>query len=161
LSFSDEKGNSFTIDHDKLKITVDGNTSEWQFSKDGKPLWIEWMFCHLKDHQSVSMVDSVLIQRVGGGNTSESGHTSSFLMSGPYREPKPQRPTHFFNFGSQKIGSSTKEYNVSFSMDAEFCAWSCQLTSEDKTAEFRTDPARNPLTILNELLADKGPPSSS
>ena len=161
LTLKDENGNSVTIDHDKLRMTVDGKTSEWQFTMDGKPLWIEWMFCHLNDHQIVSQLSQVLIQRTQGGNTNESSNTTSVSMAGPYRDDKTKRPSYGFQFFSQKIGTDTKEFSVALSIDAETCAWSCQLIAEDKVIAFRTNPARSTNAIFNGLNQSVGIPSGA
>ena len=144
LTFQDDKGNKFTIDHDKLRVVVGGKTYEWQFTQDGKPLWIEWMFCHLKDHQIFSQLTQVMSQQIQGGKTTESGHSTSISMAGPYRDEKTTRTFYGFQFGSLKIGTTNKEYSVSFSMDEETCKWSCQLFAEDKIAEFLTEPPGSP-----------------
>ena len=158
---SDDKGNGFSIFRNKLTMKIDGKEYEWEFTQDGKPFYIEWMFCHLNDNQIISQLSQVMVQRVKGGNSNESGSTTSVSLHGPYRSVKSRRPSYGFQFGSQKIGTDTKEYGISFSMDAEFCAWSCQLIAEGKVEEFRTNPPRGPHTIFNGLNQSIGLPSGA
>jgi len=157
----DDKGNGFSIFRNKLSVKIDGKNYEWEFTQDGKPFYIEWMFCHLNDNQVISQLSQVTIQRVKGGDTNEIGDTTSVSLHGPYRDSKSRRPSYGFQFGSQKIGTDTREYGVSFTMDAEFCAWSCQLLAEDKVREFRTNPARSAVTIFNSLNQSTGLPSGA
>jgi hypothetical protein len=157
----DDKGNSFKIFRNKLTMKIDGQEYEWEFTQDGKPFYIEWMFCHLNDHMIISQLSQVMVQRVKGGNTSESANTTSVSLHGPYRDEHSRRPSYGFQFGAQKLGTDVKEYGVSFSMDAEFCAWSCQLIAEGKVLEFRTNPARSPNAIFNGLNQSVGLPTGA
>jgi hypothetical protein len=161
VEVSDDKGNGFKINRNKLTMTIDGKEYEWEFTQDGKPFYIEWMFCHLNDHMIISQLSQVMIQRVKGGSSNEKGSTTSVSLHGPYRDEKSRRPSYGFQFGSQKIGTDTKEYGVSFSMDAETCAWSCQLMAEGEVREFRTDPARSTNAIFNGLNQSVGIPSGA
>lgn len=156
LTFQDDKGNSFTIDHDKLKMVVDGKTYEWQFTQDGKPLWIEWMFCHLKDNQIVSQGTQVMAQRLQGGNTNESGGSTNISMAGPYRGETTARTFYGFQFTGLKIGTSNKEYAVSFTLDEETCKWSFQLFAEDKTVSFSNGPPGSAAQLYNYILQNSG-----
>jgi hypothetical protein len=152
LTFQDDKGNSFTIDHDKLKMVVDGKTYEWQFTQDGKPFWIEWMFCHLKDNQIVSQGTQVMAQRLQGGNTNESGGSTNISMAGPYRGETITRTFYGFQFTGMKIGTSNREYGVSFTMDEETCKWSFQLFAEDKTVWSSNGPPGSTAQLYNYIL---------
>lgn len=158
---SDDKGNGFKIFRNKLTMKIDGQEYEWEFTQDGKPFYIEWIFCHLNDNQIISQLSQVMVQRVKGGNSNESGSTTGVTLSGPYRDDKSRRPSYGFQFGAQKIGTDTKEYGVSFSMDSETCAWSCQLIAEGKVEEFRTSPARSPNQIFNALNNSVGLPGGA
>jgi hypothetical protein len=161
VEVSDDKGNGFRIFRNKLTMTIDGKEYEWEFSQDGKPFYVEWMFCHLNDHMIISQLSQVMIQRVKGGDMNEKASTTSVSLHGPYRDEKSRRASYGFQFGSQKIGTDTKEYGVSFSMDAETCAWSCQLMAEGEVKEFRTDPARSTNSIFNGLNQSIGIPSGA
>lgn len=161
FSLSDDKGNGVTIFRNKLTMKIGGKEYEWEFTQDGKPFYIEWMFCHLNDDQIISQTSQVMVQRVKGGNLNESGSTTSISLHGPYRSVKSRRPAYGFQFGSQKIGTDTEEYSVSFSMDAEFCTWTCQLMAEGEDEEFRTDPPRGPHKIYNGLNQSTGLPSGA
>ena len=66
--------------------------------------------------------------------------TTSVSLSGPYRDEESRRASYGFQFISQKTGTDIKEFGVMFGMDAEKCAWSCQLIAEGVVREFRTDP---------------------
>lgn len=163
----DDKGNSFKIFENTLTMKVDGKEYKWEFTQDGKPFYIEWMFCHLNDHMIISQNTQVMIQQVQGGNASGTGSTTSVSMHGPYRDEHSRRPSYGFQFGSQKVGTDVtdvtdvKEYGVSFSMDAEKCAWSCELSAEGNTVGFRTNPARSPNAIFNALNQSVGIPSGA
>lgn len=162
LTFQDDKGNSFTIDHDKLKMVVDGKTYEWQFSQDGKPFLIEWMFCHLKDNQIVSQGTQVMAQRLQGGKTTESGGSTNISMAGPYRKETTTRTHYGFQFTGLKVGTNNKEYAVSFTMDEETCKWSFQLFAEDKTVSATNGPPGSPSQIYQYLMGNnnlRGPNS--
>ncbi len=154
LTFQDDKGNSFTIDHDKLRMVVDGKTYEWQFTQDGKPFLIEWMFCHLKDHQIVSQGTQLMSQQLQGGNTTESGGSTNISMAGPYRDEKTTRTFYGFQFTGLKIGTNNKEYAVSFTLDEETCKWSFQLFAEDKTVSASNDPPGSPSQIFQYLIGN-------
>jgi hypothetical protein len=158
---SDGKGNEFKIFENKLSMKIDGKEYEWEFTQDGKPFYIEWMFCHLNDNMIISQNSQVTIQQVKGANSNASGNTTNISLHGPQRDQKSRRPTYGFQFGAQKTGSDNKEYGISFSMDAEFCAWSCQLIAEGKVEEFRTNPARPPDTIFNGINNSTGIPSGA
>lgn len=151
LAFWDANGNGFQIFRNKLTMKIDGQDYEWEFTQDGKPFYIEWLFCHLADHSIISQLSSVMVQRVKGGETNEAGGNTSVSMAGPYRDEKTSRPFYGFQFGAQKIGTNSKEYAISFSMDAETCKWSFQLFAEDKTAWYSTRPPGSPAQILNYL----------
>lgn len=154
LSFSDGKGNGLQIDHDKVKMTIDGKTTEWQFTMNGKPLWLEWMFCHLKDDQVVAQLTQVMVQRIVDGKpVSETANTTSFVMVGPFRDEETMRPYYGFQFISQKIGTDVKEFAVSFSIDAKDCAWRFQLLAKDKVVEQTTMPPGSTHQIYNALTA--------
>lgn len=158
---SDDKGNGFKIFRNKLTMKIDGKEYEWEFTEDGKPFYIEWIFCHLNDNQIISQLSQVMVQRVKGGDSDESGSTKGISLHGPYRDDKSRRPFYGLQFGAQKIGTDTKEYGVSFSMDAETCAWSCQLFAEGKEEEFRTSPPRSPNQIFNALNNSVGLPTGA
>ncbi len=159
FEISDGKGNSFRIFRNTLSMKIDGQDYEWQFTQDGKPFYIEWMFCHLNDHMIISQLSQVMIQRVKGGSSSETTNTTNISLHGPYRDEKSSRPSYGLFFTSQKAGTNTKEYSISFTMDAEFCTWSCQLLAEGKTEEFRTAPPRSAATVYNALLQATGLPT--
>jgi hypothetical protein len=151
LSFQDDKGNSVTIDHDKLKMVVGGKTHEWQFTQDGKPLWIEWMFCRLKDHQIFSQFTQVMAQQIKGGQTSESAQTINISLAGPYRDEKSTRTYYGLQFSAMKAGTNIKEYSVSLNLDEETCKWSFQLIAEDQTASASNGPPGSPRQLFNYL----------
>lgn len=157
----DDKGNSFKIFRNKLTMKIDGQEYEWEFTQDGKPFYIEWMFCHLNDHMIISQLSSVMVQRVKGGKTSESAKTTSISLHGPYRDEHSRRPSYGLQFGAQKLGTDVNEYGISFSMDAGTCAWSCQLIAEGKVLEFRTDPPLSPNQIFNDLHQSIGFPTGT
>jgi hypothetical protein len=161
FAVSDDKGNGFKIFRNKLTMKIDGKEYEWEFTQDGKPFYIEWMFCHLNDHMIISQLTQVMIQRVKGGNANESGSTTSVSLSGPYRDEESRRASYGFQFISQKTGTDIKEFGVMFGMDAEKCAWSCQLIAEGVVREFRTDPARSTNAIFNDLNQSVGIPNGA
>src|SRR5262249_37137496 len=111
---SDGKGNGFKIFEDTLTMNIDGKEYQWKFTQDGQPFYIEWMFCHLNDHMIISQLSQVMIQRVKGGNMDEKAGTTSVSLHGPYRDEKSIRPNYGFQFMSQKVGTDTKEYAVTF-----------------------------------------------
>lgn len=161
FAVSDDKGNGFKIFRNKLTMKIDGKEYEWEFTQDGKPFYVEWMFCHLNDHMIISQLSSVMIQRVKGGSANEKGGTTSVSLHGPYPDEKSRRPSYGFLFGSQKMETDVKEYTVSFIMDAETCAWSCQLFAEGNVKEFRTNPARSTNAIFNALNQSVGIPTGA
>lgn len=159
FEISDGKGNSFRVFRNTLSMKIDGQDYEWQFTQDGKPFYIEYMFCHLNDHMIISQLSQVMIQRVKGGNSSEAANSTNISLHGPYRDEKSIRPSYGLLFTAMKVGTNTKEYSISFTMDAEFCTWSCQLIAEDKTEEFRTAPPRSAATVYNALSQANGLPT--
>ncbi len=164
LAFWDEKGNGFQMFRNKLTMKIDGQEYQWEFTQDGEPFYIEWVFCHLADHSIISQLTSVMTRQVKGANTDESGRTTSISMAGPYRDEKTTRPFYGFQFGAQKIGTSNKEYAISFSMDEETCKWSFQLFAEDETISYSTGPPGSPVQIYRYLMGNnnlRGPNSST
>jgi hypothetical protein len=140
VSFLDDKGNGFRLEKNALIMFVDGKRYEWLFTQDGQPFPIAWMFCHLSDHLIISQLTNVMVQQVAGGKTNERSNTTSVSLAGPYRSEKSSRPFYGFQFGSQKVGSTAKEYSIGFSMDAETCKWSWRLFAEGRVIEFPTTP---------------------
>lgn len=152
LTFQDDKGNSVTLDHDKLKMVIDGKTYEWQFTQDGKPLWIEWMFCHLKDNQIVSQGTQVTAQQIQGGKTNESGGSTNISLAGPYPGETTTRTSYGLQFTGMKIGTNNKEYSISFTLDEETCKWSFQLFADDKTVSASNGPPGSTVQLYNYIL---------
>lgn len=138
VSFMDGQGNGFKLDKNALIVFIDGKRYEWLFTQDGQPFPIAWMFCHLNDHQIISQLTNVMVQRVAGGNTNERSNTTSVSLAGPYRDQKDRRPFYGFQFGAQKFGTDVKEYSVGFSMDEATCTWTWRIFAEGKVHEFTT-----------------------